>query len=275
MSTIQIVIWLILAAALLFYIWAIHPDRSLREEALRFTKWDFAHRGLWNKAIGRPENSLPAFEKAAENGYAIELDVHLTADGQIIVFHDDTTRRMCGASYLIEQTTWPVLSELRLDQTDEPIPLLSEVLRVVNGRVPLLIELKLPGRNLALCPALMNLLADYQGEWIIESFNPFGLAWFRKNRPDVVRGQLSTRFPKKLRMMPLLKWFSTILVVNIISRPHFVAYALRHADSIGFRLARKLYHVPAFMWTVRTEEQYKTCRQQYDAAIFEQIRPKH
>ena len=116
-----------------------------------------------------PENSLPAFKKAVDHGFAIELDVHLTSDGQIVVFHDDTLKRMCQLDQSVESMTYDELSRYRLMNTDCRIPLLTEVLKLVNGRVPLLIELKLPTSSTALCPLLDRLLASYPGQYLIES----------------------------------------------------------------------------------------------------------
>ena len=151
------------AAVLALYLWAIRPNTARKETCLAFSRWDFAHRGLWNMERGIPENSLPAFKKAVDHGFAIELDVHLTSDGQIVVFHDDTLKRMCQLDQSVESMTYDELSRYRLMNTDCRIPLLTEVLKLVNGRVPLLIELKLPTSSTALCPLLDRLLASYPG----------------------------------------------------------------------------------------------------------------
>ena len=257
----------------LLYLWAIHPDNSHLDECLHFTKWDFAHRGLWNLAEGIPENSLPAFRRAVEQGFAIELDVHLTKDGELVVFHDDTLTRMCRRNGTIESTTMDQLSACRLLDTGCHIPRLSEVLTLVNGQVPLLIELKLPTSDLSLCRRLKEELSTYRGRYLIESFNPLGLRWYRRHCPSVLRGQLAARYEPTRGLDALLKFLSTALLVNGISRPHFIAYNYRHATGLGFRLNQKLFHIPVFAWTIRSQEVYTDCKNRFSAAIFENFLP--
>jgi glycerophosphoryl diester phosphodiesterase len=125
---------LLLAAAI--YLYMIKPAR--RVDMTQYGK-KFAHRGLWDQAS--PENSLAAFQKAVDAGYGIEFDIHKTSDGHVVVFHDDTLTRMCGVDGKIEQMTLAQLRELRLKGTDQQIPTLEELLCLVDGRVPLLVEL--------------------------------------------------------------------------------------------------------------------------------------
>ena len=268
-----VLILLIAAAACIFILWAICPAFDKRSRMKPFQNFHYAHRGLWDLKRGIPENSLPAFQAAADAGYAIELDVHLTSDGRMIVFHDDTTGRICGENYNIERTDWPTLSALYLSGTTERIPLLSDVLTEVAGRVPLLIELKLPHSDLSLCPAVMELLDSYRGPYLIESFNTFGLRWLKKHRPDVIRGQLSTRFPRGLNVPGPVKWLTTMLLVNALGRPHFIAYNLKYSHTPGFLMMRRIFRTPVFFWTIRTPEQYRECRERGGTAIFERIRP--
>lgn len=258
----------------LFYLWIIHPDTSRREECLAFSRWDFAHRGLWDLEKGIPENSLPAFRRAAERGFAIELDVHLTRDGELVVFHDDTLTRMCGRDETVESLTWEQLSCCRLLNTDYRIPKLSEVLRLVSGRVPLLIELKLPTGDMSLCPRLRDELNTYHGQYLIESFNSLGLRWYRRNCPSVLRGQLATRYAPSQGLDALLKFLSTTLMVNCLSRPDFIAYNYQHATGLGFRLNHRLYKIPVFVWTVRSRLAYTNCQERYGAVIFENFLPE-
>lgn len=262
------------AAVLALYLWAIRPNTARKETCLAFSRWDFAHRGLWNMERGIPENSLPAFKKAVDHGFAIELDVHLTSDGQIVVFHDDTLKRMCQLDQSVESMTYDELSRYRLMNTDCRIPLLTEVLKLVNGRVPLLIELKLPTSSTALCPLLDRLLASYPGQYLIESFNSLGLRWYRKHRPDILRGQLASRYPSAKGLTSLLNRLSTSLIVNAASRPDFVAYNYKHTHGLGFRINHGLFKVPVFVWTVRSRLAYQRCRRQYSAVIFENFVPE-
>ena len=146
-----IIFFAVVAVLAAGYFFSILPATSRRQECLKFAEWNYAHRGLWNAAEGVPENSLPAFARAAEQGYAIELDIQITKDGRIVVFHDDTMKRMCGNEGKISDYTYEELQQFHLGDSTEKIPLLREVLQTVDGRVPLLIEIKMPGLSTAVC----------------------------------------------------------------------------------------------------------------------------
>lgn len=138
-----------------------------------------------------PENSLPAFRAAAEAGYAVEMDVHLTADDRLVVFHDDTLERMCGVQGVIDDFTLAELRALRLGKTECVIPTFAEALEALGGRVPLLLEVKRGHDNRRLCALTLEALRTYTGPYCVESFDPTIVAWFRRNAPDILRGQLS------------------------------------------------------------------------------------
>lgn len=264
----------ILAGLAILYIWAIHPNASRKKFCQEYASWKFAHRGLWNRAAGIPENSMEAYREAIRNNYAIELDVHLTRDGRLAVFHDDTLQRMCGAPGSVESYSWEELCGMRLDHTDHRIPLFEDVLDLVHGQVPLLIELKVPTMSLALCPVVARALDAYSGPFVVESFQPFALRWFRKNRPDVLVGQLASRYGKSLKMNRLFKLLSSSLVVHVVSRPDFVAYNFRTADGLGIDLNQHVFRIPVFAWTVRSEQEYEECRRkQFSTVIFEGFHP--
>ena len=137
-----IIFFAVLAVLAAGYFFSILPATSRRQECLKFAEWNYAHRGLWNAAEGVPENSLPAFARAAEQGYAIELDIQITKDGRIVVFHDDTLDRVCGVHGRVDEFTFEELRGMRLCGTQETIPLLTEVFEVMGGRTPMIIELK-------------------------------------------------------------------------------------------------------------------------------------
>ena len=134
-----ILLFLVLCPALYFY--CIMPRFTRKEQTKRFAHQLFAHRGLFNPKLGIPENSMPAFSRAIEKGYGIELDVQITKDNRIVVFHDYSLGRMCGIDIPLETKTYAELQELCLQNTRETIPLLSDVLKLVNGQVPLLVEI--------------------------------------------------------------------------------------------------------------------------------------
>lgn len=148
-----------------------------------------AHRGLHGDKC--PENSLQAFQKAVNGGFPIELDLHLIKSGEVVVFHDDNLKRLCGYDKAISRCTFTEIRELFLDRTRERIPLLTEVLSIVDGKVPLLIELKSDAPAGKLEAATVNILKNYKGKYAIQSFNPLTLRWFKKHAPEIPRGLLA------------------------------------------------------------------------------------
>ena len=134
-----VVILCMVIGLLAFLIFLLAPRLSGRKRVHPFLGVKWAHRGLHDKKRGIPENSFPAFRAAIEAGDGIELDVHLTKDGQLVVFHDDTFERICGRRGRVEDTSYEEMQKYRLAETKERIPLLSEVLQLVDGKVPLLI----------------------------------------------------------------------------------------------------------------------------------------
>ncbi len=268
-------LFIIVLAVILFWMWAIHPRLSgkRRRNCRMLASWNYAHRGLWSKREGIPENSMAAFQRAADAGYGIELDVHMTADGNLVVFHDDTLRRMCGIEGRIADRTIEELQDLRLAGTGQGIPLLSSVLEMIDGRVPLLIELKMPDRDISMCRVVCALLETYGGEYLIQSFNPFGVRWIRRRYPEILVGQLAARYKKTDQKSFLLRFLSSALFMNTISRPDFVSYDCLHTDVLGFQINWRLFRVPVFVWVVQSEEVYVHDSQLYDGIIFENIRP--
>jgi glycerophosphoryl diester phosphodiesterase len=147
-----------------------------------------AHRGLWRSG-GAPENSLAAFEAACRAGYGIELDVRLSADGEAMVFHDDTLERLTASAGLMEEQTADELHALRLLGSCEVIPALDEALAQIGGRVPLLVELKTPaGQEGLLERRVAERLGAYAGPVAVLSFNVEALAWLAAHAPDIRRG---------------------------------------------------------------------------------------
>lgn len=241
-----------------------HPLQS------KFTRRCFAHRGLFDNQ-NRCENSLSAFQAAADAGYGIELDLQMTADGKIVVFHDDNLRRMCSVSLEIEQTTYQQLQEYNLGETQEKIPLFSQVLELVDGRVPLIMEIKSTEQIELVCLKVYDLLRRYAGDYCIESMNPMIVNWFVKNAPQVMRGQLSTRFHEKSAAGIPAAALSNMMF-NFLSKPHFIAYDHRYAaDSRAFRFC-KACGAMTVGWTIR-EQDYADAIQKYDAIIFEGFLP--
>ena len=201
------------------------PEKADSAKTAPFKGRNFAHRGLHTKDGAAPENSLPAFKAAALMGYGVELDVHITADNKLVVFHDDTLMRMCGDPRNIEDLTYDELSEFTLGHTDCKIPLLTEVFEALDG-APIILELKRGKRNELLCALAFALMQDYKGDICIESFDPFIVGWFKKNAPEVLRGQLSRHYTKIKETNKVTAFILSNLLTNCIARPNFIAYEI-------------------------------------------------
>lgn len=233
----------------------------------------FAHRGLHDIEKGIPENSLKAFSLAAEKGYAIELDVHISKDGALVVEHDDTLERTCSSPLTIEENDWETIKDLTLEGTNEKLPLLKEVLELIDGRVPLLIEAKVAkGSQERLAKALAEMLKSYKGVYCIESFDPRPLHWLRKNARHIIRGQLAAHVRKDGAKVSSLTDFALAnLLVNLWSRPHFIAYSHKDADNLSLRLCRAVFRPPLFIWTVRNQKSADLAAKLKAAPIFESM----
>ena len=158
-------------AALVLYIYLIFPETRRKREIWKYRGTQWAHRGLHENQAGIPENSMAAFRQAIRAKMGIELDVHLTRDHKLVVFHDDTLQRMCGVSGSVEEKTWEELKTLHLLDTAESIPLLKDVFHLVKGKVPILIEVKLLTEDTAICRFLVEELKAYGGQVLVQSFN--------------------------------------------------------------------------------------------------------
>ena len=239
-----------------------------------FLGWDYAHRGLHDNLWGIPENSLPAFQAAVDKGYGIELDVHITADHQLIVHHDDTLYRRCRVERAIKDMTLEEIRQYTLLNTDEKIPTLKEVLDLVNGKVPLLIELKSESHNCnTLCRIFNHAMRTYSGKYIIESFNPLALRWFKKNEPSILRGQLSCNFFKEKPHCDLVLFMITVLGSNFLSRPDFISYKYTDYKNPSVQMNCGFFRARLALWTIKTMDAYNTVREHADMIIFEGFEP--
>ena len=260
-----------LAAALVLFLLA--PGRGAAARMARFDRLNCAHRGLHTKDRLTPENSLPAFRAAADAGYGIELDVQLSKDAEVVVFHDDSLDRVCGVHGRVDAFTLEELRAMRLCGTQEHIPLFAEVLDAVGGRSPLIVELKTGPRNDLLCQKTLALLRAYDGPFCIESFDPRIVAWFRRNAPDIARGQLSDS-PANFAKDGQSRLRSALLGgtwMNFLARPHFIAYG-PGAKPLSVRVAEAL-GAARVCWTVRPEDDVAAKQRENDCVIFEFYRP--
>lgn len=258
----------IAAAAVAVPVLLTAPGRSMKGQKSPFVGRNFAHRGLHSEDKSVPENSLEAFKQARDAGYGMELDVQLSKDGELVVFHDDTLERVCGVDKRVDELDYAQLKELSLCGTQQRIPLFAELLQLVDGSVPLIVELKNGKRNKELCEKTYALLSGYRGDYCIESFNPFIVGWFRRNAKEVLRGQLATTWGDYSGVKKSTALILSRCLMNVISRPQFIAYRIgpkpllvRLSEAMG---AMKIG------WTSKVEEN-EIGR---DAVIFEFYRPR-
>lgn len=237
--------------------------------------WKYAHRGLHGD--GAPENSLEAFRRAVEAGYGAELDVHLLADGELAVIHDSLLKRTTGCDGRIEELSAPDLQGCKLEGTEYTIPLLSEVLRTFNGRTPLIIELKSAGNNIAdLCNKTCELLDQYNGAYCMESFDPRCVRWLRRNRPDVIRGQLTEdyfRYPQS-KLPAIVKFVMKHQMLNFWTKPDFIAYRFSDRETFSNLICRKLWKLQGVTWTLTDQQQFDKAVEENWIPIFEGFMPE-
>ena len=235
-----------------------------------FRGWFYAHRGLYDNAGGIPENSLPAFRAAADRGYGVELDVQLSSDGHVVVFHDDRTERICGTQGNVGDFTLEELQRMRLLETEETIPLFTEVLDALSqGAGPVIVELKSGKRNGELCEKTRELLRAYPGVYCVESFDPGIVNWFRKNAPEIIRGQLA--MPAEYYAAgtnPLLARLLAGCRFSFLNRPDFIAYRVGFRPDCVLRMRRK--GILLICWT---SHDYEKDAKENDGVIFESCTP--
>ncbi len=270
-----LIVLAVLVVAAAIWLYCIRPRSSLTgPEKKAFQQYDYAHRGFYLRDQSIPENSLPAFQRAVSKGFGVELDLQLTADGHVVVFHDDTLKRMCGADVAVESLTLKELQQYSLAQSGEKIPLFSQVLKVMNGKTPMIIELKPYGNTAELCSKTCELLLGYRGLWCVESFSPTVVQWFRKNQPKVVRGQLMAKFTRKDKHFNIFTAFlARNLFVNVLGRPDFIAYDVNARRNWSLRAACRLFHAQEVCWTIRTPQQLWSIKTEGAIGIFEYFDP--
>jgi glycerophosphoryl diester phosphodiesterase len=236
------------------------------------TKYLYSHRGLFDNRGAAPENSLAAFQASVQNGYGMELDVQAAGDGAPIVFHDFTLDRMTGVQGPTASMDHRALGKLRLLGSNETIPTFADTLDAVGGRTPLLIEIKVPkaGRIGPLEARIAELLAQYDGPFAVQSFNPASVAWFVENAPAFVRGQIAQNFVS--RPEPGMPWRQRLAWGKLwsceTSQPHFVSYNVRDLPGPPTRAVRRR-RIPLICWTVRTPQQVAIAKHYTDSFIFE------
>jgi glycerophosphoryl diester phosphodiesterase len=270
---VYIIVLGVISLFIILYIYLISPDNNC--DIRSFKKWHYAHRGLHNISRGIAENTVPAFEKAVRGNYGIELDVHLSKDNKVIVFHDDTLKRACGMDKQVSGMTYEEVKKYKLFNTDQHIPLLTDVLTLVSRKVPLIIEIKSCKRLQELCLSVSNLLMEYKGLFCIESFDPRIVKWFRINRRNVIRGQLSCRLSaKKNKISPLSAFAISHLLTNFSTRPNFIAYGHHDSSNLSFKICKRLLKANTVAWTIRSKGDMEEAKGLFDMFIFEGFTPQ-
>ncbi len=224
-----------------------------------------AHRGLWNDNI--IENSIPAYLNAVKHGFAIEIDLYLSKDGVLFSFHDINLKRMTGVDALITDKTFDEIKALNLLGSDLTVPTFDEVLSAVDGKVPLLIEIKdQPDKTCV--DKTVNRLKSYKGEFALQSFNPLYIKRIKKLAPTFLRGVLGTEIKQQdkskftnfiIRKMPL----------NFLIKPDFISYSYS-----GLPLKkRKVKNKAVIAWTVTNNKTAAALTPFVDNIIFEHFIP--
>ena len=219
-----------------------------------------SHRGVHDN-IRCPENSIEAFKQAIKKGYIIELDVHLLKDNEIVVFHDDNLERMTGINKKIKDTTYKELQKMNLLNTKYRIPKLIDVLDLVDGKVPLLIELKYDNPPGKLEEKLVKILDNYKGEFAVQSFHPLIINWFKKNRPDYLRGLLVPSYGKSIKRIVLAS-----MLLKGICKPNFISVDVRRNNK---RLLKK--DIETLVWTIKSKEDYCKYIDKYNNLIIDDM----
>ncbi len=254
------IILAVIGVLVLLYFFAICPANG--KKAAHFDGKYIAHRGLHGGEI--KENTIEAFEKAVELGYGIELDIQLSSDKVAVINHDYTLKRVFGVDKKVSSLT---ARELRMIG----VPTFAEVLEIIGGKVPLVAEIKGENTDLEVCEKSAELLDNYDGIYCVESFNPMHLRWFKKNRPNVIRGQLSTAFGVRDEKKGLIYQLLRHLFLNFLSRPHFIAYEFKYTN-LSVRLCALLgAHIVA--WTPESADEVNKAKKYYKTFIFEGFEP--
>ena len=265
---------IVILIIILFYLYAIYPNTSRKAQMKPYEERYIAHRGLFNnKDI--PENSITAFRKAVENDYGIELDVQLTTDNKLVVFHDRSLERMTGIRKDLIDCDFDEIEQYNLLDTDEKIPLFTDVLKELKKDTPLIIEIKPDGRYIDTVKSTVEIIRQYDGLYNIESFNPKVVNYLKKNEPDIIRGQLAYDYIKDedAKLSLFTKILLTYLLLNFLNKPDYIAYDCNATYNLSFRIISRLYKGECVAWTIKSQEQLKENRKYYQCFIFDSFIP--
>lgn len=233
---------------------------------------DIAHRGLYERDQSVPENSKAAFIRALDHHYAIECDINVLKDGTVVVFHDKDFRRLCNVDAKLSEKTYQDIQSYRLMQSQEKIMTLSELIELVSGKVPLLIELKPHGDAILLCENTAKILDQYPHPYAIFSFHPKVVNWFKKYRSHVIRGQISEYFKTDMKMNKLMKYLMKSLWFNRFTKPDFISYGI---DDLPNKYVDRAFKkgMVVISYAARNQSELDFVRSHYHNVVFEYFIP--
>lgn len=263
----KVIIAVLLVLCFLF-LFLVAP-RMKKPDMSAFEGVRFAHRGYFDNETDAPENSLPSFEAAIEKGFGIELDVQLSSDGVAMVFHDADLERMCGVEGKIWEYACAELQQMKLLDSDCTIPTLQQAMDFIGGRTPVLVEYKMDRVDTNVCVKGNEILQNYDGDYCIQAFDPRAVMWYKKNAPDVVRGQLCQEYWKDEKYNGKALYLAlTYMVSNVATRPDFISYKFTDAYNISLNLCR-LMGAKTACWTLRSADDYNSVKGDFDMYIFD------
>ena len=274
----MIAVYIAIPVAVILGLWVLLIAPGSSRGMKKFKNVKYAHRGLHGTVDSdtfAAENSLTAFSRAVEHGFGIELDVHVTKDGEVVVFHDDTLTRVTGKDGKIKDFTLAELRELRLSGTEDTIPTLREVLDLVGGKVPLLVEIKETGFDHTISEKTVEILKDYQGDYIVESFSPLAFGAFKKKLPEIQRGFLGDKLTENEQYRSFKYRLIQRFFLNIAARPAFIAMNKNRAKMFPLPLIKGLFGTATLAWTVKSQnEEAEAYKNGFDGIIFEGYLPE-
>lgn len=264
---------LIIIAAVLAGLYVLSVQGRVKHPDLPSLQgWAYAHRGLHDEEL--PENSMAAFRAALENGYGIELDIHLMKDRNLAVIHDTSLLRTAGHDVKITDLTTEDLVNYPLSN-GELIPTFDQVLELFAGKAPLVIELKDDGNSKALVDTAVKAMEGYEGAYCMESFHPQCVFELKKHHPHIIRGQLVMDYFKeeKSTLHPALKWIITNQAENFLIQPDFVSYRYSDRKTFSNFLARRFWGLQGVSWTIKSQEEFDKAVKEGWLPIFEGFKP--
>ena len=274
MIALYIILFIIIVVCTWLFLIAPGDDTNMK----KFKDVKYAHRGL-HGTVGYDsfcaENSITAFARAKEKGFGIELDVRVSKDGEVVVFHDADVKRITGAEGRVCDLTLAELQELSLMETNDTVPTLKEVLELIDGTVPLLVELKETALDHTISEKTAEVLKDYKGDFIVESFSPLAFGSFKKSMPSVCRGFLAYKHTDNEKTRNLIHRIIQRFLLNFIARPAFIAADHKKPGLFPIPVIKAIFKTPMIAWTVRSkEEEIEAYKNGFSGVIFENYIPE-